>query len=280
MPKIIMTKGLPASGKTTWAKAQVKKGGVTRVNKDDLRAMLHGRWSKSNEKIVLNISDSIIAVGLEAGHNVIVDDTNLSDTHYARIKSKFPGIPIEVKEFDVSVDEAIRRDLMRERTVGSKVIRGMHAQFIRESEREHYDHGDTPAIIVDIDGTLAHMIDRGPYELDKVGTDKFDEIVSKVVDSFRDTHKIILLSGREDSAKGLTIEWLKANGFEYDHLFMRKAGDMRKDYVVKKELFMDNVAPDYDVALVLDDRPQVIRMWQSELSLKVMACNNDYDNDF
>ena len=40
--KVILTVGLPASGKSTWAKEQVSQnpGQYKRVNKDDLRAML------------------------------------------------------------------------------------------------------------------------------------------------------------------------------------------------------------------------------------------------
>ena len=49
--KLIMTKGLPASGKSTWAKQYLDDNpGTKRVNKDDLRAMLdNGKWSKRNE---------------------------------------------------------------------------------------------------------------------------------------------------------------------------------------------------------------------------------------
>jgi predicted kinase len=52
--KVILCVGIPASGKTTWAKEQVKNGGGKwkRVNKDDLRAMVDcGQFSKSNEKV-------------------------------------------------------------------------------------------------------------------------------------------------------------------------------------------------------------------------------------
>jgi predicted kinase len=62
MPKLIYTKGLPASGKSTWAKAQqAKDPNTVRVNKDDLRAMLHNsKWSSKNEKQVLRIRDEVI----------------------------------------------------------------------------------------------------------------------------------------------------------------------------------------------------------------------------
>lgn len=42
MPKLLVLKGLPASGKSTYAKELVNKG-WKRVNKDDLRAMIDDR---------------------------------------------------------------------------------------------------------------------------------------------------------------------------------------------------------------------------------------------
>src|SRR5207245_9019847 len=50
--KLLLLKGLPASGKSTYAKELVLKG-WKRVNKDDLRAMIdNGKWSHSNEDII------------------------------------------------------------------------------------------------------------------------------------------------------------------------------------------------------------------------------------
>jgi len=56
MKKVILTKGLPASGKTTWAKKVLKDnpGAYKRINKDELRLMLDGgKWSHDNEKFIL-----------------------------------------------------------------------------------------------------------------------------------------------------------------------------------------------------------------------------------
>jgi adenylate kinase family enzyme len=61
MNTILILQGLPGSGKSTHAKILVAKGGWTRVNKDDLRSMLHNaKWSKGNEKLVLSVRDSVI----------------------------------------------------------------------------------------------------------------------------------------------------------------------------------------------------------------------------
>src|SRR5215470_18336584 len=96
--KILILKGLPGSGKTTWAKdfiyaspfderGKVTKGpGWKRVNKDDLRNMIDaGQWSGPNEKEILRVRDMLILEFLDQGHSVIVDDTNLHPKHIAQI---------------------------------------------------------------------------------------------------------------------------------------------------------------------------------------------------
>ena len=49
----------------------------------------------------------------------------------------------------------------------------------------------------------------------------------------------------------------------FDKFFMRGAGDSRMDAIVKYELFMTNIAPHYNVRGAFDDRPQVLRMWDT-----------------
>ena len=90
MRKIILTKGLPASGKSTWAKKMIddNPGVYKRVNKDDLRAMIdNGFWSKQNEKFVLRMRDMLVLNSITSGFDVIVDDTNLNDSHYKTMLS-------------------------------------------------------------------------------------------------------------------------------------------------------------------------------------------------
>ena len=53
-------------------------------------------------------------------------------------------------------------------------------------------------------------------------------------------------------------------------LHMRRAGDARKDSVVKRELFDAHVRDRYNVRRVYDDRNQVVDMWRS-LGLACLA---------
>lgn len=74
MRRLIMTVGLPRSGKSTWAKST----GYPMVNPDSIRLALHGiAYEKKAEKFVWAIAETMIRSLFIAGHeNVILDATN------------------------------------------------------------------------------------------------------------------------------------------------------------------------------------------------------------
>ena len=210
--KLIMTRGLPASGKSTWAKEQVKlsKGKTKRVNKDDLRAMIDdGEWSKENEKFILSVRDSIIVDALFQHKNIIVDDTNLAPKHEKDLRhiAEELDAEFEIKWFDTPLAECIRRDMLRPNPVGKKVIRRFYEQIKDLYEPKIEYNPDLPeCIIVDIDGTLAHMNGRSPYDYTQVHTDVVDPVVADIVRRYRSVDimddnplYVIIVSGREDS---------------------------------------------------------------------------------
>ena len=58
MKKVLVYRGLPASGKSTAARKMLDEnpGKYKRINKDDLRAMLdNSHFSRGNEKFVLKL---------------------------------------------------------------------------------------------------------------------------------------------------------------------------------------------------------------------------------
>lgn len=132
MSKVIILRGLPASGKSTWARYFVRNNdNWIIVNKDQLRDMLHDGMFKEGvtEKVVLKVRDSIIRDALKNGVNVIVDDTNLKAFHIKTIKGLAEGHEVEVKDFDVPLEVCIVRDDVRAKKVGSDVIRDMWTRF-------------------------------------------------------------------------------------------------------------------------------------------------------
>ena len=271
MKKVILTKGLPGSGKSFWAKALLleKPGQYKRVCKDDLRAMLDtGKWSKHNEQFVLKVRDSLILAALQDGYHVIVDDTNLHAKHLRHITELVLGLAaVEIKDFTgVPLETCIERDLRRFDSVGEKVIRSMYNQFLRASiQPPIYIEGLPNAIICDLDGTLALMNGRNPYDAEKCETDLVNEPIEDILYRYEETgsHTLLLVSGRSETHRPQTERWLRRHAITYQALFMRPEGDSRKDALVKRELYEQHIQGRYNVHFILDDRDQMVEMWRS-----------------
>lgn len=298
MVKVLILRGLPASGKSTYARNLLtvgnKKGTKWKhVNKDDLRAMLDdSKHTKGNENFVLETRDFIILRCVALGVNVVVDDTNLNPKHEQHIRDLVGNTAeVDTMDFEIDLEEAIARDLKRPVSVGERVIRHMYNEYVlpKQPKPEPYvAPADVPyAIICDIDGTLAHMTKEGrlrfgkqaPYAWKHVGEDAVDERVKSILQNYYASRKmpndflaspqVILFSGRDSICRTETEAWLYDNNIPYDALYMRPEGDSRKDSIIKAELFDAHIRGKYDVLFVLDDRNQVVDMWRG-LGLKCL----------
>jgi predicted kinase len=269
MKKVLMTIGLPASGKSQFAKELLLShpGRWVRTNKDLMREMLHAsHWSDNNEKFILKLRDHIILTALEEGKHVVVDDTNFG-SHIEHIKELVRGkAQVEVNDsfLKVSVEECIRRDLLRPNSVGKDVIMKMYDRYLRpQFQPIAYNPDLADAIIVDMDGTLALMCDRSPFDISKCDRDLPNQPVLDTVHKWQDSTKIIIVSGRTDDGKELTEKWLEQYGIRYVALHMRRLGDMRNDAIVKEEIYRDRIENKYNIRFILDDRDRVVKMWRN-----------------
>lgn len=130
------------------------------------------------------------------------------------------------------------------------------------------------AIIVDIDGTLAKMNGRGPFEWMRVGEDLVNEPIRHIVNLYQASgHTVIIFSGRDSVCREVTENWLSDNFIGYNSLFMRPQGNNEKDSIIKRRLFDENVNGKYDIQFVLDDRNQVVDMWRKDLGLTCLQVN-------
>lgn len=177
-----------------------------------------------------------------------------------------------MKWFHVDVDVAIERDLKRPKSVGERVIRKMFNDWIRPKTVPMVQDPTLPrAIIVDIDGTIAQMEGRKPFDWELVGTDKPKPPIIDIVRRFAQTHTVIFMSGRDAICEDKTVDWLNTNVITKEfwpwELFMREQGDNRKDSIVKRELFDSHVRGKFYIDFVLDDRDQVVEMWRKDLGL-------------
>lgn len=283
---LILTRGIPASGKTTWAREWVAEDetGRARVNRDDLRMNLYGRLAPLPYELeqVITCAQHAAVRGLLNGHiDVVVDDTNIPLKRlreYAKI-AKDAGAELDFMQFDTPLEECIERDLHRPvgaGHVGREVITQMHERWVQaknhwallddepdDEYRYEPDPSLPPAWIFDIDGTLALKSARSPFDWTRVLEDTLNEPVRWLLNGVRDyPSHVIVLSGRDSVCRMETELWLARNEIWPTGLFMRPAGDNRKDSLVKLELFREHVAPHYNVLGVVDDRQQVVDMWR------------------
>jgi uncharacterized HAD superfamily protein len=121
------------------------------------------------------------------------------------------------------------------------------------------------AVVCDLDGTLAILNGRNPYDASQCETDTLNEELAEVI-NYLDLvcgHAVIILTGRSEAYREATEQWLKDKGIRYDKLFMRP-GEMQSMPAAEfKEIMLDNdILPDYHVYLAFDDMYQVCDMFR------------------
>ena len=135
MSKLIITRGLPASGKSTWAKQWVLEDPEhrVRINQDDIRLMLGKYWVPSREKLVQEIQFNAIIEALNREFDVVIDNTNLNKKvldQFNRLIKTFEDYEIEYKDFfDTPLSVCIERDKNRDLQVTEKVIRSFYNNY-------------------------------------------------------------------------------------------------------------------------------------------------------
>ncbi|MFI7605762.1 AAA family ATPase [Micromonospora sp. NPDC049366] len=285
MPRLIATRGLPASGKTSFARTL--QPSVVRVNRDDLRRMLHGErlFTQWAEAQVTTVQRAQVEALLRARADVCVDDTNLRARtlrDWADLAARH-GAEFEVHDFtDVPLEECLRRDAARPdaERVGEAAIRRLHERYLegrplplpvpqaragRPTRVREASAGPPEIVLVDIDGTVALNVSRSPYDMTRVAEDRPNEAVIAAVRAMHAAgYDVVFCSGRDASARADTVAWLERHvRVPYLALHLRALGDSRKDSVVKQEIYEREIRDRYRVVGVFDDRMQVVRMWRS-----------------
>ncbi|MBO0930135.1 phosphatase domain-containing protein [Fibrella aquatilis] len=309
MPHLLLLIGISGAGKSTFARQFVRDNpSYLRLNRDDLRRSLipvslgeYWTWDDKPknriERLVTALLDAALKAALDGGWNVVLDNTHLRQKSInevlklaeAQATAKRP-VDVSFQVFDVPLTTAIERDRQRPDVVGETVIREQHSrlQLLRKnmdfSQRLTYPRPHPTAdplaqdaalpkcILVDIDGTVAKIHDRSPFDWTNVGRDKPNLPVMGVVRAMRAAGcAVVFMSGRDGAARAETVAWLERHfGWQETadyQLFMRKQNDMRKDAIVKRELFDAHIRGRYFVELVLDDRDQVVSLWRRDLGL-------------
>lgn len=290
--KLTIFRGLPGSGKSTEAQRLVQtllSVGITAVNIDRDMFRIAGGFgvapAGSFEEVISSIQRAVIENGLMHNWVVIESSTNLN-ARFLKELIKIGtncGAEIEIRDVNTSLEVCIERDENRRLAgghfLGESVLRDFakrvmpNGKFPPKPKLPEAISGtlyvaplDKPdAIIVDIDGTVAEVDGRSPYDYTLVSTDKPKQWVIDLVEGAeRNGELVILMSGRDSMCRPDTIKWIRSNtNLTAFKLYMRAEGDQRMDAIVKLELFNQHIRDNYNVKYCVDDRAQVIKMYRS-----------------
>lgn len=272
--EVVVTIGLPASGKTTETEKFIDAHPeYVNINRDDIRLMMQGRkrynkFSKWREKVVTYTVIMMAQEALSQGKSIIISDTNLNPMRNKNWEGIANDYNAEYREWlftDIHYGECIDRDARREFPVGQRVIERMFesGRGVWFPEKPVYDPALPDCYLCDIDGTVAQMDGRGPFEWLKCDTDlPKQDVINVLYDLAARGQTIIMLSGRDGVCEDMSAKWLQDQGIRYKDFFIRPAGDNRKDTLIKEEIYLNHIKGKYNVLGVFDDRDQVVHMWR------------------
>ena len=145
-------------------------------------------------------------------------------------------------------------------------------------------------VIFDLDGTLA-LIDKrraistkdnGKMDWDiffnpkNIDLDLPNQPVMDMANMLSSQgYTIMILSGRSDVTFQATIDWLNKHNVNFDHLVMRPQNHLYMPDNDLKQMWLDSIGKD-NVAMVFDDRNQVVDMWRDNGLTTFQVAKGDF----
>ncbi|WP_440711816.1 AAA family ATPase [Herbiconiux sp. YIM B11900] len=138
MKQLIITRGVPGAGKSQWAREWVAEDPASRarVNRDDIRMQLFGVHHGCDERAVTFVQNGSVRALMVADFDIVLDNTNLNPRFLKHLftLAEHHRYQVVVKDFYISFDEAVLRDLNRDRQVGADVIRGFFDRYLKNGQ--------------------------------------------------------------------------------------------------------------------------------------------------
>lgn len=293
--KIILTRGIQGSGKSTWAKAWVAEDPEhrIRINNDDLRNMFGVYWVPSREDVVSHAKQTIVTYAMGKQYDIVVDNMNLNPKevqYWTNVVNYYNGYTktgeryeIEFKDFFIPLEECIRRDAARSNPIGEKVIRETwkrYKHFIQTSEVERYVDNLRPwhigrqtCVVIDMDSTVCFNTSKRPWFGDGSTEAMINDVPNHgVVELIKaQEYPVVVCTGRNKDQHKVTREWLANQGIHPIAYYMRENGDYRKGVEVKAEL-MNQILDEYNVLVVFEDCEPIVQKYR-EMGLTVLQPN-------
>lgn len=172
MVELIVLVGIPASGKTTYAKS-LENENTIRLSSDDIREELFGDVGHQGDStVVFQEMDKRTKVALKSGKSVIYDATNANSRRRIHlIKSVPKDVVKKCVYFTHPIGKLCERDFWRDKTVGKEVIMKVYKRL----SPPMYWEGWSDIKIVSNYKELSHF-GKPPIDLD----------ILKNVDSYED----------------------------------------------------------------------------------------------
>ena len=293
--KLILTRGIQGSGKTTWARQWVEEDPEhrIRINNDDIRNMLGKYWVTSRENLVSSIKKNMAEEAINRGYNIVVDNMNLNAKEIlfwkdmVKMANMDPDgykYEIEFKDFFIPLEECIRRDAMRPNPIGEKVIRETwkrYKHFIQTTEVEKYvDNlrkytGKPKCIVIDMDSTMCFNTTKRPWFGEGAAEGMINDVpntgMCDIVRQLQEQYLVVVATGRDTTQEEVTKQWLAKQGINVDEFYFRTNKDYRKGVVVKKEQ-IEAILEKYDIVAIFDDCEPIVNMYR-EMGLTVLQPN-------
>ena len=293
--KLILTRGIQGSGKSTWARQWVEEDPENRVriNNDDIRNMLGKYWVTSRENLVSSIKENMAEEAINRGYDIVVDNMNLNPREVklwekvVELNNEDPDgyqYEIEFKDFFIPLEECIRRDAMRPNPIGEKVIRETwkrYKHFIQTTGVENYVNnlrkytGKPKCIVIDMDSTMCFNTTKRPWFGDGAAEGMINDVpntgMCDMIRQLQEDFVIVVATGRDTTQEAVTKEWLAKQGINADEFYFRTNKDYRKGVVVKKEQ-IEAILEKYDIVAIFDDCEPIVNMYR-EMGLTVLQPN-------
>lgn len=300
--KIILTRGIPGSGKSTWARAWVEESPETRIriNYNDLRNMMGPYWVPSREHMLDYIMWPAInaAAYNDSSYDIVIDNMNLNPKVWKRFEewlltfnqSSFATehkrqYKLEFKDFFIPVEECIKRDAMRPNPIGEKTIKEIwrkYRHFIQTTSVEKYvsnmrafDLSKPNCVVIDMDSTMCFNMSKRPW-YGKGSTEMMLDDVPNInmVQLLQIIHKdcpVIVCTGRDTSQKEVTKQWLAKYDIFPTKIYMRQKYDFRKGVEVKEEL-INQILEEYNIIAIFEDSEPIVQKLR-DMGLTVLQPN-------
>lgn len=300
--KLILTRGIPGSGKSTWAKSWVNEDPEHRIrfNWDDMRNMMGPYWVPSREPINKHILWAAVnsAAYNDRPYDIVIDNMNLNPKDWKQyedwvlnynnsLNSEETNTQyvLEFKDFFIPVEECVKRDSMRINPIGEKTIREIYNKyrhFIQTTNVEKYVNNlvkpdpDKPyCVVIDMDSTMCFNTNKRPWYGEGAAEEMINDIenfgVCETVWALMQEYPIIVATGRDTSQEEVTRKWLSQHRIDPVKYYFRTEGDYRKGTEIKKEQ-IEKIMKDYNILVIFEDSEPIVQMYR-DMGLTVLQPN-------